>query len=121
MENSENNELTIRSSEVLENNNNNEDDTHILIDEPTSKILNNIFYKSNFNINFTKSLLCKLLMIQEAEDGSDSYSDETFNELYKKINSFSENAECVLESYNTFYDDKKKMKMRMHQIYNKLD
>ena len=30
MENSENNELTIRSSEVLENNNNNEDDTHIL-------------------------------------------------------------------------------------------
>lgn len=108
------------SEEILSNNDNNiivgknytlddnseTNETQIPIDEPTSKVLNEINNRSHSIITLTKALLLKLLMNQE--DKLENYSDEMYDELYKRINGYSENAEYVLKSYKTFYDSEKK-------------
>jgi len=99
------------STEVDNNTNNVIDETCIPIDEPTSNVLCEINHKSHSIIILTKALLLKLLMIHEGkpqEDKLENYSDEMYDELYKRINGHSENAEYVIKSYKTFYDSEKK-------------
>lgn len=92
----------------ISNNNNNHviDETCIPIDESTLNVLREINNRSHSIITLTKALLLKLLMIQD--DNLENYSDQIYDELYKKINGYSENAEYVLKSYETFYDSDKK-------------